>query len=345
MESEKLQHMRAWIFRTHSAAGALPELTLRNDYPRPVLCEGQVLIRVRCFTLNPVDYKLMQGAYKNVPTFLGGPFFDAKEGTIPCCDGQGVVVETNKTSAFSVGDEVVWDNGARGASAAEFVAVDANKVAKKPAKLSSVDSASVGLASGTATTAIEFLFDKAEKAHVVPADKKMRFVVLGGAGGVGASAIVQLKALGHFVYTTCSERNTDFCKRMGADVVIDYRKKPFWEVIEPASVHGIFQAVGTPGDYDNGIKLLVKGCGFASCNATEGFFNAVGRSLFYSAVPYTFFLNKPSTKNLSFCAKLYDENPELPSIVGHVYTFDKFQEAMELSMASKATGKIVVTVD
>ena len=53
-----------------------------------------------------------------------------------------------------------------------------------------------------------------------------------GAGGVGSFAIQLAKAMGAYVFTTCSERSIGLPKSLGADRVIDYQKEDYAAVIE-----------------------------------------------------------------------------------------------------------------
>lgn len=56
-----------------------------------------------------------------------------------------------------------------------------------------------------------------------------------------SSAIGYLKALGHTVVTTASERNKEWVEKMGADQVINYKVEKWFEVLEADSVDGVFQ--------------------------------------------------------------------------------------------------------
>ncbi|MGC7430098.1 zinc-binding dehydrogenase, partial [Pandoraea pneumonica] len=56
-------------------------------------------------------------------------------------------------------------------------------------------------------------------------------LVHGGAGGVGHVAIQLAKAMGARVFTTARAANVPFVREMGADVVIDYEKEDYVDVI------------------------------------------------------------------------------------------------------------------
>ena len=58
-----------------------------------------------------------------------------------------------------------------------------------------------------------------------------RALIHAGSGGVGTFAIQLAKHLGAHVATTCSERNFELVRSLGADEVIDYRTTKFEEVL------------------------------------------------------------------------------------------------------------------
>ena len=58
------------------------------------------------------------------------------------------------------------------------------------------------------------------------------FLVHGGTSGIGTSAIQLAKAFGNKVYTTAEgPEKVAACRKLGADVVIDYTKEDFFDVI------------------------------------------------------------------------------------------------------------------
>ena len=64
-----------------------------------------------------------------------------------------------------------------------------------------------------------------EKANL---KSKSKVLILGGSGGTGSFAIQLAKnVLELHVTVTCSSKNAEFCKSLGADVVIDYKTEDF----------------------------------------------------------------------------------------------------------------------
>ena len=57
--------------------------------------------------------------------------------------------------------------------------------------------------------------------------KGQKVFVQAGSGGVGTFAIQLAKHLGAFVATTTSTKNIDLVKKLGADLIIDYKTEDF----------------------------------------------------------------------------------------------------------------------
>ena len=116
---------------------------------------------------------------------------------------------------------------------AEFVAVDENHVAGKPANISHQEAASLPLVALTTWQAL-----------VIASDLKagQRVLIHAGAGSIGSIAIQLAKSLGAVVVTTTSPKNVERVKALGADQVIDYTTTKFEEVLKDADV--VYETLG-----------------------------------------------------------------------------------------------------
>ena len=203
--------MKAMIL--HSFGG--PEAFKLRDVPTPVPHAGQVLVRVHATSINPLDYQVRRGDYRDLvplPAITGHDVSGVVEAV-----GPGVTM-------FSPGDEVwytpqIFDGPG---SYAEYHVANENIIGRKPSALSHLEAASLSLVGGTAWEAL-----------VVRAALRVGESILihGGAGGVGHVAIQLAKAIGAKVFTTAREDNFAFVRDMGADVVIDYRNEDYVDVI------------------------------------------------------------------------------------------------------------------
>jgi NADPH:quinone reductase len=179
-----------------------------TEVPLPTAATGQVLVRVRASGVNPLDTKIRAGSAAHagveLPAILG-------------MDVAGVVEAVGpQVTTFHPGDEVYGMVGGIGGlqgTLAEFVAVDADLLAIKPANLSMREAAALPL---VFITAWEGLVDRAQ----VHAAQKV--LIHAGAGGVGHVAIQLAHALGAQVFTTVSADKKKIAEGYGA-TAIDYR--------------------------------------------------------------------------------------------------------------------------
>jgi NADPH2:quinone reductase len=188
-----------------------------SEVPRPKPSAGQVLVHVAASGLNPLDTKIRSGdaahAAHPVPLVLG-------------IDLAGVVSEIGPgVTAFKVSDEVYGMTGGVGeiqGSLAQYVAVDADLLALKPANLTMREAAALPLAFITSYSGI------VDRAHLKAGHTVL---VHGGAGGVGHVSVQLARALGGAVWATASERDLEFVARLGA-TPIDYRKQTAEQYVE-----------------------------------------------------------------------------------------------------------------
>lgn len=186
-----------------------------SDVPKPAPQAGQVLVRVEATSINPLDYQVRRGDYADLvplPAITGHDVSGVVEAV-----GPGV-------TAFIPGDEVwytpqIFDGPG---SYAEYHVASENIVGRKPASLSHVEAASLSLVGGTVWEAL------VGRAALRVGES---ILIHGGAGGVGHIAIQIAKAIGARVFTTVRDTNFGFARRLGADVVIDYRKEDYVEAV------------------------------------------------------------------------------------------------------------------
>ncbi len=182
------------------------------DVPEPVPGPGEVLIAVKAAGVNPVDWKIRTGYLEGrlpheFPIILGW-------------DVAGVVAAVDSSvSSWNVGDEVyayARKPIIQAGTYAEYIAVDAAHIARKPTNFSFVEAASVPLA---ALTAYQSLFDAAR----LTAEETV--LVEAAAGGVGGFAVQLARHAGARVFGTASSVNHDYVRELGAEHVIDYRQQ------------------------------------------------------------------------------------------------------------------------
>ncbi|MDF3140557.1 MULTISPECIES: NADP-dependent oxidoreductase [unclassified Streptomyces] len=192
-----------------------------GEVPDPEVGADDVLVRIHAASVNPLDRMIRDGELKAIlpyrpPVVLGN-------------DLAGIVVEVGAAvTRFAVGDEVfARPDKDRIGTFAELIAVHQDDVAIKPATLTMEEAASLPLVALTSWQAL------VERANIQPGQ---RVLVHAGSGGLRTIAIQLAKHLGAHVATTTSTANVDLVKRLGADVVVDYKKQAFETVLHDYDV-------------------------------------------------------------------------------------------------------------
>jgi len=182
------------------------------ELPKPSPHEGELVVRVEAVSVNPVDTKIRYSQSANqqdtTPRVLGW-------------DVSGVVDSVgSQVRLFHAGDAVYYSGSLVGPGAnSEFHVVDERLVAKKPTSFNFVQAAALPL---TAITAYEALFDRMGILSDGESEGKS-LLIIGGAGGVGSIAIQLAKiAKLHVIATASRPESQAWCRKMGADAVIDH---------------------------------------------------------------------------------------------------------------------------
>ena len=169
--------MKAVRFHSYGASDVL----VYEDVPRPEPASDEVLVKVHATSVNPIDWKVRAGHLRGfrdypLPFILGW-------------DVSGVIESVGAGAApWKAGDEVFGrPDAARNGAYAEYIAVKAAELARKPKKLDHVHSAAIPLAGLTAWQA---LFDTAGL------QSGQKVLIHAGAGGVGHAAVQIAKSLG-----------------------------------------------------------------------------------------------------------------------------------------------------
>jgi NADPH:quinone reductase-like Zn-dependent oxidoreductase len=322
-----------------------PDVARVRDLPAPALRDGDLLIDVHAAGVNPLDFKIREGKLKRIrrfpmPLILGN-------------EVSGVVAQVGaRSSGFAVGDAVFARvEKDRLGGFAEQVAVHHACVAKKPARLTHVEAASVPLVGLTGWQAlVEHAGLKAGQTVLVHA----------GAGGVGTFAIQLARHLGARVATTASARNHALVERLGARVVIDYTQSDFTTAIAGCDV--VFDTLG--GDTllksfavvkPGGIVVSVAAAVPDLPTAHELGMNAllrlgirllnlkINRAARRRGARYRYLFMRPDGAQLAHLAALYDAGT-LEPVVDRVFPLAGAREAFAYLETGHARGKVVVQV-
>lgn len=319
-----------------------PEELRVEEVDEPVVGPTDVLIAVRAAAVNPIDFKIRSGMQRAVvrwklPHTMG-------------MDAAGVVEAVGEeVTRFSSGDEVYCSpTHRRPGTYADKVAVDESAVAFKPRNVSFAQAAGVPLAGLTAWQAL------VDAVNVGPGD---RVLVQAGAGGVGSLAIQIAKHRGAEVVTTCSPRNEALVRRLGADDVIDYRKRDVVEAVGSCDV--VFDTLGGQAR-DDSLKLLGRGGRMVSImggipeavtrhGAHLGVAVAAGGLVGFGlrcmarGVRFRYVVRKPDGDDLAELTALIEAG-KIEPVVDSVLPLDEVAEAHKKSESGRARGKIILAV-
>lgn len=202
--------------------GSADVLELR-DVEVPAVGSDEVLIRVHAAGAGPDQWHIMTGQPYMARPALG---FRGPKQRVRGWDVAGVVEAVGSgVTELEVGDEVM---GIAPGSFAEYAVGKAEKLVRKPERITFEQAAAAPVSGITALRAIQ------EKAQVRPGQ---RVLVIGAAGGVGTLAVQIAKALGAHVTGVASTDKEDLVRSLGADDFIDYTREDVtdgsrrWDVI------------------------------------------------------------------------------------------------------------------
>ena len=202
-----------------------PDVIRHGTLPDPRPGPGQALVRVRACAVNPIDTYVRAGT---VSMPLPSPF-------VVGCDLAGDVVEVGEGVADLRPGMRVWGSNqgllGRQGTFAELAAIDAKWLYPTPPGVADREAAAAALVSITAHLGLvsECRLEAGET-----------IFVNGASGGVGCAVVQIAKALGARVIATAGAAEKQaFVRRIGADVVIDYRREDLVDAVRTAAVDGV----------------------------------------------------------------------------------------------------------
>src|SRR5947209_8348263 len=315
-----------------------------GNMPDPELREDDVLVQIHAAGVNLLDAKIRDGEFKRFlpyrfPLILGN-------------EVAGVVVRVgSKVRRLRPGDEVyARPRDGRVGTFAEYIAINEIDTAPKPKNLSMEEAASIPLVGLTAWQAL------VERANL---KKGQKVLIHAGSGGVGTVAIQLAKHLGAIVATTTSTANLEWVKRLGADLVIDYRKDDFEHILQDYDV--VLHSLGAE-TLEKSLRVLKPGGKLISISGPPDpeFAKDRGSSLIVRLsmrllssrirnkakrhhVNYSFLFMQESGNQLREIGSLIESGIIRP-VVDRVFPFAETKEALAYVETGRAKGKVVVKV-
>lgn len=304
--------------RIHEYGG--PEVLELEEAPIPKPATDEVLVKVYATSVNPVDWKIREGARKekfpaDLPLILGW-------------DVSGVIKEVGENVLqFKKGDEVYGrPDPTKDGAYAEYMVVKANQLGRKPRSVDHINAAAVPLAG---LTAWQGLFDRG---HL---EKGQKVLIHAASGGVGTFAVQFAKWKGAYVIGTTSAANISFVKQLGADEVIDYHNENFEDKLN--NIDLVFDTIGGETQ-KRSIQVLKNGGRLITTLKPEFLAEAKEKHIYlegYTAQSYP--------EQLEEIADLIDEGIIQP-VVSMVLNLEDARKAHQISEDGHVRGKIVIKV-
>ncbi len=289
-----------------------PEVLSLGEIERPEPADGEVLIRIRAASVNPIDWKYRRGYMpRQLPTVLGQ-------------DVSGSV-EESRADAFAAGDEVF--GSVNSGAYAEFGTATASAITNRPSALSDEVAAAIPT---VGITAWQALFDRGEL------QPGQTVLIAGAAGGVGHLAVQFAKHAGARVIGTGSGRNREFVLGLGADDYVDYTQQDVGQAV--SGVDLVFDTVGgenpgalLPAVRDGGTIVEIAGAPPEEAARERG-------------VRAELLVSSPNPEQLARIAELVAAG-EVHVEIAEVLPLAEVRRAHEQSESGHSRGKIVLQVE
>ncbi|EJL41277.1 MULTISPECIES: NADP-dependent oxidoreductase [Brevibacillus] len=315
-----------------------------TEQPMPSVGEHDVLVEIHAASLNPIDFKIKEGKVKfllsyKFPLILGNDF-------------SGVVVKVGeRVKAFKPGDEVYGrPRKSRIGTLAEFIAVHEDDIWLKPQNLTFEEAASIPLVGLTTYQAFS---------DILHLQKGQKILIHAGSGGVGTFAIQLAKRMGAFVATTASDKGYELVKSLGADLIINYKKENFEEML--TGYDAVFDTLG--GDVlEKSFRILKPGGQIVSVSgmpnarfgkeANLGWMKTAMLSIVSRKITalerktqtkYHFLFMKASGAQLKILTEMIEAG-QIKPVIDKVYQLKDTAQAFDYLESGRAKGKVIVKV-
>ncbi len=295
-----------------------PELFQLAELPKPVPQPGEITVQVHASAVDPGNMKRAAGVMRGLMPELEFPW-------VPGAAIAGVVDEVGPgVTAFRRGD-AVYGYRATGGAYAEFVAVDANELAPKPASLDDAQAASIAVAGQTALLTMEAA--KLQGGQTI--------LILGAGGAVGDVALQLAKNRGARVVAVCRARSADRVRSSGADEVVDIDAVSFESVVGEIDV--VLDTLG--GEFEQRALSVLKPGGLLVA-IVQPPSQAAAEARHVRAVLVR---TQSQTATLAELGRRIDAGEILP-FVGQTFMLNEAAQAWKNFSAKRATGKVVIRI-
>lgn len=314
--------MKAIVYQKFGTADVLQTV----EQPKPIIKADQVLVKVKAFSINPMDWKIRKGEM----TLMSGSKFPRHTGT----DFSGIVEEFGSAViGLKKGDEVfgVVKNMMKEGVSAEYVAVTASLVWKKPANISFAQAASIPVVGTAAVTALEKMGNISSQTSIL---------VNGATGGFGMFLLQLLKQRGANITAVTSSRGAAYAKKWGANSVKDYKNE---NVLSQKATYDIVIDLSGKMGYKTAKQIMKPKAIFLNPTPKpiEIPLSLLGN--IFRGKKHVVILSSPATKYTDVLLSAVKNGLEIE--VNKVFPFAQYKEAYEYAERGGYIGKVVIEID
>lgn len=326
--------MQAAVIREHGG----PEVLQLDEYARPPVGGGEVLVRVGACGLNHLDIFVrrgMPGLPIPLPHVSGGDIAGWVEEV-----GDRVSDELIGTAVLvdpAVGDGAIGETLPGGL--AEFVLVPADNLIPLPDDDRLIDFAALPIAYGTAYRMI------ATRAQLKAGET---IAIHGASGGVGVACVQFAKRIGAKVIAlTSSEEKAQRLRDLGADETVNTATEDFsravWTLTGKQGADVVIDYTGQE-TWPGSIRCTRHGGRLVTCGATTGFEAATDLRYVWRRELNMLGSDGWTRRELLDVVQLVADG-ELRPVIHGVYPLSRVQEAVAQLEERKAFGKVIVVPD
>ncbi|TCJ02809.1 NAD(P)H-quinone oxidoreductase [Cytobacillus praedii] len=308
-----------------------------QDFPKPKVKDGELLIKVKSSAINRTDIISREGK----SGYLSNPILGIEVA--------GEVVEAAHGAEIEVGARVM--GLVNGGGYAEYVVMPAERAMRVPDHLSFAEAAAIPEVFLTAYQTLFWLGELTDQDTVL---------IHAGASGVGTAAIQLAKQMtqAKIIITAGSQEKADFCHSLGADVCINYKEQSFAkEVLKATDNQGadvILDFVGASYWEKNLKSLKIDGrwvlIGILGGSVVEkvNLMELLGKRVQLKATlltPRSDEYKKELTEEFVNRAIPLFKQDKIRPIVDQIFPFADIQHAHKHMEANRNIGKIVLHVN
>ncbi|MEK9284595.1 MULTISPECIES: NADP-dependent oxidoreductase [unclassified Bradyrhizobium] len=309
--------MRAFAIDRFGGPASIQEL------PEPSIGPADVLVRIRTAGVNPIDWKVAEGAKAGLdirfPYVLGQ-------------DAAGVVEKVgSEVARFKAGDEVFgafWLSG----SYAELVRGSPKAaLALKPANADFDSAAALPTAALAALASV----------NAVDVKPGQIVLIIGATGSVGGYALQIAADRGAYIIATAPEDDADRLKHLGAFETIDYHKEDVFDAVNrshPERLDAIIDVVSDRAALARMAGLLRPGSRLATTVHAADVKSMADHGIKAANVDVL-----GTTEGLDEIARLIDAQ-KLKVMIEKVFPLDLASEAVSISQRGRLRGRVLIKI-